>query len=193
MLLAPETHPVSLIPIFDRLVPVGQEHDYEFSKYIYVPQAVAESREVFKLGAKNLSEAFSARAQALRGVEEIAFHSRISFSDGSVFHIPMVDMGCEKIENHIDGLRSAFDDFGIPQFTLFSSGRSFHIYGHALLKPNDLIRFLGRILLLNLPGKEHVIDERWVGHRLMAGYSTLRWTNNNPHYKSTPFKLRTYS
>lgn len=183
-------HPIALLPVFSAGSPV----EFEFSKYVYVPQAIAESRTPFRARFSEAQGVFNEQQRLLSALEEIAFHSCVFFPEGKKrAHVPMIDMGCEKIEPHLPELKKAFSDFGIDRFTVFHSGRSFHIYGHRLLADDhELIRFMGRVLLLNLPRQERVIDERWVGHRLMAGYLTLRWTKNNPHYKSAPVKYGEY-
>jgi hypothetical protein len=187
-----ENHPIELLPIYrelaERVSPRG--HEYEFSRYVYVPQTISESRQIYRAAPDFFAEQLKEHAISLKANEEIALHSRVHLVSGSTAHIPMVDMGCQYIEPYLPELKCAFAYFGVPEFSIYSSGRSFHLYGHALLESDaQFIQFMGRILLLNLPGKERVIDERWVGHRLMAGYSTLRWTNNNPHYKKMPARV----
>ena len=63
-----------------------------------------------------------------------------------------------------------------------NSGRSFHAYSLRLISPKEWREFMGRLLLLNLPGRSSFIDSRWVGHRLVAGYASLRWTANSEQY-----------
>lgn len=189
-----EAHPSQLLSLYQELGEkcLGEGLRFSFSRYVYVPQAISEKREAFEAPAPHALRVFQEAFTSLKDCEEIAFHSLIQSPSGSR-HIPFLDMSCERIEDHIKNLRPAFLDFGIQKFSVFQSGRSFHIYGHGLLQDqNELIRFMGRLLLLNLPKQERVIDERWVGHRLMAGYLTLRWTNNNPHYRMMPTLLRTY-
>ncbi len=182
-------HPSELLPLYTEFVHTSglTDFDFEFSKYIYVPQEISESRHVFHASASSAQDIFTCHAKNLLPKEEIAFHSRILVKGQLKFHIPFIDMGCDAIEPQLPQLEKAFADFDIEDISIFHTGRSFHIYGHSLLRSEvEMIRFMGRILLLNLPKKERVIDERWVGHRLMAGYLTLRWTNNNPHYISAP-------
>lgn len=182
-------HPLQLVSTYTELIQArfALPFEFEFSKYVYVPQTIAESREVFRSWPETVEHVFHKEAGALLSKEEIAFHSRVTIANGRTLHVPMIDMGCENIGSYVPLLKESFEDFGIGRFSIFSSGRSFHVYGHGLLESDQqLVQFMGRILLLNLPGRERVIDERWVGHRLMAGYSTLRWTNNNPHYKAAP-------
>jgi len=188
------SHPSNLLPLYTALAAaeLGSNFHFEFSRYVYIPQQISEKRDWFTIPAENAEEAWKQSTSSLKAHEEIALHSRVTGHQG-MRHLPFLDMGCAHIENHLDDLKLAFKDFNIPKMTIFSSGRSYHIYGHGLLRDDaSLVRFMGRILLLNLPQKERVIDERWVGHRLMAGYLTLRWTHNNPYYKTLPkFLLET--
>jgi hypothetical protein len=48
---------------------------------------------------------------------------------------------------------------------------------------------MGSLLLLNKPSGFKLIDERWVGHRIMAGYSALRWSCNTKQYKKMPTQI----
>ena len=50
----------------------------------------------------------------------------------------------------------------------------------------EWIKFMGSLLLLNIPGKIKIVDSRWVGHRLLGGYASLRWSNNTRQYKRFP-------
>lgn len=184
-----EAHPVSLLPLYAGLVARNSATaaEFEFSKYLYVPQSVSEARTTYRVSFEGFDHMFSTLVKSLASHEDIALHSRVYLSNGKVMHLPMIDMGCEQIESHLPKLKEAFGDFGIETLSVYRSGRSYHIYGHGLLKDeHELIRFIGRMLLLNLPRQERIIDERWVGHRLMAGYLTLRLTSNNPHYKLLP-------
>ncbi|MGC1520222.1 MAG: hypothetical protein WA803_01670, partial [Steroidobacteraceae bacterium] len=71
-------------------------------------------------------------------------------------------------------------------FLYFDSGRSFHAYGLQLISPGEWREFMAKLLLLNLPEGEHLIDARWVGHRLVAGYGALRWSANSDFYLQVP-------
>ena len=184
-------HPIELISLYSELAEktMGGQFQFEFSKYVYRPQEISERRDIFRASRDRVTDLFLEERSLLKEKEEIAFHSRI-VGKNKILQIPMIDMGCENIEKHLPELKKAFRDSQIKEFSVFHSGRSFHVYGHSLINDEQqLLKFIGRVLLLNLPKAERVIDERWVGHRLMAGYLTLRWTNNNPHYKSLPQKI----
>jgi len=71
----------------------------------------------------------------------------------------------------------------------FSSGRSFHGYSTYLLGPKDWREFNGRLLLVNNNTIGNVIDSRWIGHRMIAGYSSLRWSKNTEIHSQTPTRV----
>jgi hypothetical protein len=68
----------------------------------------------------------------------------------------------------------------------FSSGRSYHGYATSLLGPKQWHEFLGRALLINSRDSEQIVDARWVGHRLIAGYGSLRLSNSSGQYMGMP-------
>ena len=61
--------------------------------------------------------------------------------------------------------------------------------GHANLIKKNLRRagIINQVLLFR-DGQE-IVDSRWIGHRLIGGYSSLRWTNNTGMYRSEPSKI----
>ena len=74
-------------------------------------------------------------------------------------------------------------------FDWYKSGRSYHGYGRSLLTHNDWIKQMGKLLLVNQIGVPPTVDPRWVGHRLIAGYASLRWTKNTPQYLDYPRRV----
>src|SRR5689334_16982192 len=120
-------HPRELLPLYEQLLAKlapESSFEYEFSKYVYVPQEVSECRTFFRISPHSFASDFAENVAALRGIEEIAFHSRIEIkNNGRILHVPMIDMGCERIENHLDGLKKALSDFAIGEFSVFNSGR----------------------------------------------------------------------
>ena len=71
---------------------------------------------------------------------------------------------------------------------VYFSGRSFHAYFPHLLTPRQWVKFMGSALLCNTPSSD-VIDQRWVGHRLIGGYAALRWSNNTPQHAHYPTRI----
>ncbi|WP_101506791.1 hypothetical protein [Erwinia sp. B116] len=157
-----------------------------FSKYIYVPQSFIDKRTYQTIPFVQLNEYFLFNAfSELKEGEEVAIHSSVQ-DFGRDLHIPLIDFG--KVERGIIDpmpLRELSYNWGMG-FYIYNSGRSFHAYGSRLINGSEWIKFMGSLLLLNKPSGFKLIDERWVGHRIMAGYSALRWSNNSSFYKKTP-------
>ncbi|ACT06008.1 hypothetical protein Dd1591_1136 [Dickeya chrysanthemi Ech1591] len=157
-----------------------------FSKYRYLPQSFTDERYIFSLPIWQLNEQTLLDMIAnLQHGEELALHSQL-FDFGSEHHIPLIDFG-NVDRGIIDStpLRDLASHWNLS-FYIFNSGRSFHAYGNRLIKNHEWIKFMGSLLLLNKPSGFKLIDERWVGHRIMAGYSALRWSCNTTHYKKKP-------
>jgi hypothetical protein len=162
------------------------------SYYTYSPQTVADTRTHKLLSVEDFfSEEFMTEAmeQAPAG-QEMAVHSDLRLSSDKQLHLVMVDMSTSS-KAHLEKLRSFLGDNLFQRITWFSSGRSFHGYGETLLEQEDWVKFMGLLLLANQPRLEPTVDPRWIGHRLLAGYSSLRWTCNTPYYISLPKSIET--
>jgi hypothetical protein len=107
-------------------------------------------------------------------------------TSGAAMHIPMVDFAGEVDAEDGAILANLLAEFGVPTLELYRSGSSFHGYGTTLLGPDQWARFAATLLLANVPQRRHVVDCRWVGHRLRAGYGALRWSCNTSQYKQFP-------
>ncbi len=180
-------HPALLLEKFCRRH--SEIEKLELSVYSYRPQTIEDERRTFRINAQDLISRFQIEQSSLGHDQEIAFHSRVWVRRGwtqRLYHIPMIDFGSDINDQDINRLVELSSDFGCDKFEIFNSGRSFHFYGLTLLTQRQWTRFMGRILLLNIPGAPNFVDTRWVGHRLMAGYSSLRWTQNTAHYKQRP-------
>ncbi len=82
-------------------------------------------------------------------------------------HIPMMDFDERKCEGRWDIIESflrGIDQEGI----ILHSGRAYHFYGVHLLQERDWLNFLGKCILSDL------VDDRYVGHRLLDGCGILR-------------------
>ena len=101
-------------------------------------------------------------------------------------HLPMIDFATSDSAMALAVTRSLLHELHLPEPYLFSSGRSFHGYCPVLLSADSWRIFMGALLLLNPDSGREVVDHRWVGHRLMAGYGALRWSWNTDQYVSYP-------
>jgi hypothetical protein len=181
-------HPLELIPWLEATLP-GRELTFEFSTYSYKPQVVEDERSLFFVKGPEVLSFFDGIKARLKPDEDLAFHSRVHVNGSSLVHLPMVDFMEVPTREELARIKDALKVFGAEDCALYSSGRSLHLYARPFLNYEEWIRMLGRLLLLNIPGRRDIIDSRWVGHRLMAGYGTLRWTKNNPHYRGLPTRI----
>jgi len=117
--------------------------------------------------------------------QELAIHSDVRVVTNERFHLVMVDMSTAA-KAHLEKLRAFLGDNSFEKIVWFSSGRSFHGYGEDLLTEAEWTKFMGLLLLANKPRMEPTVDPRWIGHRLLAGYSALRWTKNTSYYLGSP-------
>lgn len=177
-------HPSLIIQeIVDRY---GAELEFEFSHYIYMPRTIEDKRTMFtisanELTAKKIEELCNSTPEGM----ELALNSRVVMRDKTVMHIPMIDLATKAtgiIGRVLDVLPSNLTDAMI----WFESGRSYHGYGTVLISKEDWIKLMGRFLLVNQPQVPPVVDPRWIGHRLISGYASLRWTKNTGHYLQQP-------
>ncbi|MBU6441243.1 MAG: hypothetical protein KGS28_13525 [Betaproteobacteria bacterium] len=157
------------------------------SYYAYSPQTVADTRTHILLSVEDfLNEEFMTQTfEKVPPGKELAIHSDLRMSTDKRRHLVMVDMSTSS-KAHLQKLRAFLGDNFFQRIAWFSSGRSFHGYGETLLEVEEWVHFMGLLLLANQPRLEPTVDPRWIGHRLLAGYSSLRWTCNTAHYISLP-------
>lgn len=186
MIIDYSSHPLSFMLNFCDEYPEISE--LEFSIYRYLPRSVIDPRQVLRIPAKSFKTEIISRLEHLEFDEELACHSRvyIKSTPENVFHIPMIDFSEEAVDFAIEDILGLMKDFDCDRGALYNSGRSFHFYGFTLLNTVNWARFMGRLLLLNIPKIREIVDCRWVGHRLLAGYGALRWSKNTSTYKQLP-------
>jgi hypothetical protein len=162
----------------------------EFSHYLYTPQSIADHRYTFELSREQfVAPAIVERVIASTPPEyELAMHSKVRLWNGGTLHIPMVDMSTSA-KAHLPKLQNFIENVGFGAFVWYSSGRSFHGYGNRLLNQEEWVGLMGTLLLSNQKGMMPTVDPRWIGHRLLAGYSALRWSKNTFYYLNTPALL----
>lgn len=181
-------HPIKIIA--DIIKNYGDKFDLEFSYYVYKKNTIEDERRSFRISASNASndQLISICNEAPPGTN-LALHSNVFFYNGFVAHIPMIDMAARAV-GVIGKVLNVLPVNLTENMQWFSSGRSFHGYGINLLTRDEWIEFMGRLLLANQPQQHPVVDPRWVGHRLIAGYSALRWTKNTEDYIQYPELIR---
>lgn len=169
----------------------GEDLVLSFSQYHYRPRSLFDERAEFNCIAGEVTPEWLAnRIADLPPGWDLALNSTVRTRHGKLLHVPMVDFSCEdflsiaSIEvKEVIG-RDVFDEM-----IFFDSGRSFHAYSTELVNGKRWIELMGRLLLLNIPGRPPIVDARWVGHRLIGGYSALRWSANSAHYLHEPRRV----
>lgn len=181
----PKDHPYWFIS--DLVEKEGQIDFLSFSYYQYKPQSIVDERKIFHVKRKCFFdiEFISSLMNRNDSMTELAIHSKVVLLDGTERHIPMVDMATAA-KAHLSKVQILLKEKKLGSFEWFSSGRSFHGYGKILLNEVEWIHLMGILLLSNQRGLNPTVDPRWIGHRLLAGYSALRWTRNSHHYVGIP-------
>lgn len=161
------------------------------SFYEYHPQTVDDMRTAWTMLREDFVDPLimSEFVDSAPKNQECALHSIVKLVDGEVRHLVMVDMATSA-KAHLEKLRAVMGNHLFATMAWYDSGRSFHGYGEDLLTEREWFRFMGLLLLANKPKLEPTVDPRWIGHRLLAGYSALRWTKNTKHYLLPPAALK---
>lgn len=164
---------------------------FHLSRYVYTPDSLLDEREAISVDVDDFTEQWV--SQALNGLaanQELAFHSTVIIG-GRTWHIPMIDFAQEEPLSGevVDRVRQFLPRSVAMNMAVFSSGRSFHAYSVSLLSPKEWLNFMGRLLLVNPRGAKEIIDSRWIGHRLIGGFCSLRWSNNSGLYRGEPVRI----
>ena len=146
------------------------------------------SRENFWVDGSSIVETTIQELNDLNSGQELTINSTIRV-DGQSFHIPMVDFQHPDPLVCIQNTKRVFGFNNDREFSFFDSGRSVHAYGSKLEPDDSWYALMGTILHLNPKTGIPVVDSRWVGHRLIAGYSSLRWSNNTGRYVKLPTRI----
>lgn len=164
---------------------------FHLSKYVYVSDSLLDERELIKIKSYLLTEQWlNSLLRSLESEQELALHSNVTIG-GKTYHIPMIDFSIRNLSDvsAISRMRKFLPRKIMTNMGIFNSGRSFHAYANTLLPAKEWIEFMGRLLLINKPDIPNIIDSRWIGHRLIGGYCSLRWSNNSKMYLGIPRQL----
>lgn len=171
-------HPIQLAMQFAQQLPDNAQ--YTFDIYEYIPQSFIDNRSSFTVSARDIDEKWLIQQlNVLPTNKEICWSSKVIIND-NILHIPMIDFATENKQDVyvVENLMNVKPSY-------YLSGRSFHAYFPTLLNDEQWAKFMGTLLLCNPPDRE-IIDNRWVGHRLMGQFSSLRWSCNTKQYKQLP-------
>lgn len=164
---------------------------FQFSKYVYTPDSLFDEREYIEITSDTFSEKnIIELINSLNRDQELAIHSKVVVN-GKTFHIPMIDFAIQDSlsSDIMYRIKQLLPKNIFANMAFYDSGRSLHAYSTTLISPKQWIEFMGRLLLVNKKNQE-IVDSRWVGHRLLGGYSSLRWSNNSGQYLSEPKAFR---
>jgi hypothetical protein len=186
---APGSHPIDLLDFYTAAF---GSFELEFSKYIYRPRSTVDDREYFRAPAADASRQYEALEAGLQPGQDLALHSTFTFAGGEKRHIPMMDLMGKFEPDWVEPIGRMMALFGIGEFAVYGTGRSAHVYGLGLISSAEVMPFFARSLLLNLPDQAPIVDSRWIGHRLLAGYGSLRWSCNGGQYLQKPELIRTF-
>lgn len=176
-------HPIELLNFYlDSYGPF----ELEFSKYVYRPRSTVDDREYFRAPAGEATRYYRELEASLQPGQDLALHSTFSFGESNKRHIPMMDLMGKFEEAWVEPIGRMLGLFGVGEFAVYGTGRSAHVYGLGLIAPEQIMPFFARSLLLNLPDQAPIVDSRWIGHRLLAGYGSLRWSCNGGQYLQKP-------
>ncbi len=106
----------------------------------------------------------------------LCLDSKVETAKGQ-YHIPMADF-----RRHVSLklIREIFERLEIPGI-IFKSGRSYHFWGIRIVSETDFRVFLGKMLITT-----PLVDERYIGHRMVDGYYSLR-ISCNEHKPIVPY------
>ena len=182
-----ENHPFHYLSTLFR----QEDAIFTLSKYAYIPDSLMDERELINVSGDKLTPNWiEATMASLRPGQELAFHSSVRIRDRN-WHIPMIDFSIEKgvSQKIFDRMSCYLPKSLMLNMALYSSGRSYHAYSTTLLGRKDWQDFMGRLLLINPRNSKNIVDTRWIGHRLIGGYSSLRWSNNSGQYLTLPSRV----
>lgn len=160
--------------------------DLSFHLSKYIDDDRAPQRVIIEIKKKKINaQTFEDIIGELKNNEELSILSIIKVNN-NIFHLPMVDFLSKKRSSKSVDVAYDIAKFWNMRFDIYDSGRSIHAYGTKLLSTPQWINFMGFLLLLNDKSGEKVVDTRWIGHRLMSGFASLRVTNHSGKHKSAP-------
>lgn len=180
------SHPISVV--YDIIGMLGEDYTFHFSKYFYRPQSPLDERDVFRVVGAEINDAWlESQLTDLPEGWELALNSEVIDPRNRRSHIPMIDFYGRRTDFLLSPyFRSMVGSRFHDSMRVFDSGRSYHAYSSSLMSNKEWISFMGALLLLAPPKSESIVDVRWVGHRLIGGYSALRWSCNTSRYLKYP-------
>lgn len=182
-------HPLGFV--YDLADKYGDDLTLTFSKYFYRPGSVFDERVTFEVPISEVSPDWVIQqCLSLDMGWDLALNSKVKDQRGRTLHIGMIDFVGSPDKNLIrTRVNELIATKSARDIDLYNSGRSYHGYILDLMYPSKWREFLGRLLLMNNAKDDALVDTRWIGHRLVGGYTALRWSSNSGHYLQLPCKI----
>jgi hypothetical protein len=174
----------------DKPVAIPPNRDWsmvEIEEYSYSAQDPAKDHSTIEIPVEDYDEETVQKLLGfLKPNQNLILLSQVSTKSGKIKHIPFIDLIIPAPSFDLAALKEGFNKEGAGSGTLFfyNSGHSLHAYGDWLV--DDLKTYLGRLLLVDVDGKQHQIDRRWIGRQLIKDVMGLRWSCNSPRYLKMP-------
>lgn len=195
-----KTHPINQIQKLIAGNPILKTSTFNYSKVRYDYHEKIYLREKYEILGKDISYNWLTKELGvLKVCWELAFHSNIVHIDNTVSHIPCIDFNISKFTNETTSIlneRLNKQDSLLKLITIirdiniYSSGRSFHGYASHLLNESEWREFITSLILFNYTKNvdefSSIVDVRWIAHRLLEGFGSLRWSCNSSHYLQYP-------
>lgn len=148
-----------------------------FVAYRYVPKSLNLKGRVtlIPIEVKNTDARSYMSSIRLKKSWDLTLCSKVKMKDNSIRHIPQIDFWCPISSKNKNLIKTKLIEvLKITPGFLLNSGNSYHFIGTKLLSEKQWQYLLGLCLLTTEPFKKSIIDVRWLGHQLMAGWSCLR-------------------
>jgi len=168
------SHPVDFVECL--LAEAESVAEGQISVYRCHPQSLFDDRTVYRVPIGNLRTKYNELTEQLEQGQDIAFDSVVTMNDGSQRHLGLLDFLTSEPEPVQKASGLLVTEYGASRAALVHSGKSYHLYMGVFLSHASWVQFMGRVLLLNRRDEPATVDQRWVGHRLMGGYGSLRWS-----------------
>lgn len=170
-----EVHPCISSILFKRYIPpknLEEEDIIQFSVSIdrMLFHSPPETEQTIWLKGEEMTSTHLVQIiERLAEKEAIAVTSNLKLlNTDEKFHIPMIDFNCDISAKNLERIQEFLRKIE-QRGVVLESGRSYHYYGIDLLSQKDWLLFLGKCLLF----LDH-IGSRYIGHRLIDGYTSLR-------------------
>lgn len=193
-------HPIEKIIELKKECKIPKNALFHFTKYIYTDRLDYNSRINFSVECDQVSISWLIKIfENLEPDWNLSFQSAITYPNGDKWFIPLIDFNVQRLDQEILEIIEfrlsnsphliKFESI-IKNLTIYKSGRSYHGYGNQLLTHEEWYNFTLSTLFLNYTRHfnelDTIVDTRWVAHRLLEGYTCLRWSKNSKHYLEYP-------